>query len=167
MIWLRFLAWWASHLRLREIWIEGALYMSRYAIAGWLPCDGNEASAKLRPFNVYLHRIHLPDAERYLHNHPWKWGLSIVLAGSYTERKAIERDPTCCDDCQNGIRRRRVRFINFLTQNTCHAIDELHGEVWTLFISGPRVDTWGFLEPGRGIVPWRQRLIERGITPEY
>lgn len=84
-----------------------------------------------------LHKFHRPDNDRALHNHPWKWSLSIILCGSYTEERL---DPhTGTTDI------RRLRFFNFLTEHDYHRVLELHGNVWTLFFTGPRIQDWGFL----------------------
>jgi hypothetical protein len=42
-----------------------------------------------------------------------------------------------------------VRFFNFLRSYDYHRITNLHGDVFTLFIAGPRTpgDVWGFLTP--------------------
>lgn len=90
----------------------------------------------LRPL---LHKFHRPDNDRALHNHPWKWSLSIILCGSYTEERL---------DLHTGTTDiRRLRFFNFLTEHDYHRVSELHGNVWTLFITGPRIQDWGFMTP--------------------
>lgn len=97
------------------------------------------------------------------HNHPFKWCFSIVLWGSYTEEILIpcgwHQDfptwQTFCGQCLGGECRtvtRRVRFFNWIPWGKYHRITELHGDVWTLFITGPRVSSWGFWVPGRGHV---------------
>jgi hypothetical protein len=77
-----------------------------------------------------LHRFHRPDADRHEHNHPWIWCFSVVLCGSYDEVR--------------GGRERRVRFFNLLRHGDYHRIARLNGEVWTLFLAGRRVSSWGF-----------------------
>jgi hypothetical protein len=99
----------------------------------------------LRPL---LHFFHRPDSDRHLHNHPWRWSLSIILRGSYTEER-LGREGT-----------RRVRWFNFITDRDYHRIQELHGEVWTLFITGRRTQGWGFLVDGQ-FVPWREYIDAR------
>lgn len=111
-------------------------------------------------WRVYVHRFHQGDAE--LHNHPWKWAFSIVLKGSYTERRAdwleADRSAWYCNE-------RRVRWFNFIRAEDFHRISELHGkEVVTLFIAGPlHGKGWGFLVPGRGYVDAFQRFKEKGL----
>lgn len=113
-------------------------------------------------FGVYLHRFHRPDGDQDLHNHPWKWAYSFILSGSYTEEKlkGISRSPlACCDICPLNVQTetRRVRWFNHLTHNDYHSVRATHGDVYTLFIVGPRVQDWGFLVDGKH-VPWRKYL---------
>lgn len=93
-----------------------------------------------------LHHIHRADNDRALHNHPWEWMRSLILCGSYTEERL---DGT-----------RRVRLWNKLSGSSLHRITELHGEVWTLFVAGPRTKDWGFLV-GKRIVPWRKYMAQK------
>lgn len=121
--------------------ITGAPYMTRVLfpkIGSWRPM---------------LHNIHRADHERDLHNHPWLWAFSIVLSGEYDEERLI-------DDASTLIKR-RVRRFNFLTSRDFHRITELHGDVWTLFVHGPRVQTWGFRQPDRSLVIWRDYIARQ------
>src|SRR5437588_5646356 len=44
------------------------------------------------------------------------------------------------------FRSRRVRWFNFLRGSDFHRITKLDGDVWTLFVTGPRAQSWGFRE---------------------
>jgi len=58
--------------------------------------------------------------------------------------------------------------VNRITSDTFHVVEELRGpETWSLFIAGPKTSTWGFWVEGHGYTPWRDRLRERGLTPDY
>lgn len=163
-LWLRFLHWFASLLMRRDIYREdAALYMTRYRIMGWMP-----GSRFTWPFSVYLHQFHLPDSDDAPHSHPWKWAFGLVLAGGYTELRLVTESwhPNCAER-RFGIRRLGRWRFNLLRNDTFHAIKQLHGETWTLFVAGPKATSWGFFVPGRGVVPWRERLRERGITPDH
>jgi hypothetical protein len=91
----------------------------------------------IRAFGItaYLHRFLADDSDRGLHDHPWSWALSLILVGQYDE---IRRDRT-----------RRRRWVNWLRGDTFHRITLVPGTriCWTLFIHGPYVKPWGFLEP--------------------
>lgn len=100
---------------------------------------------------IMLHHFHRPDEDDCMHNHPWEWALALVLKGSYVETRMPPLEAT---------RTRVVRFFNFITQHDYHKIDSLKGDVWTLFITGPRLQDWGFLTP-QGHVPWKEFLKRR------
>lgn len=165
--WIRFLNWFASHLLFRGIHREnGVLYLGRYRLHGWMPTDQKD-----RRFNAYLHWIHLEDADDATHNHPWDWAFSIVLSGWYREerlQKSYHVNEISGFDCEAIITLRTVRFFNFIRHDTFHKITKLSPQpVWTLFITGRKTKSWGFYELGRGFVPWRTRLTERGIPLPY
>lgn len=129
-----------------------------------------------------LHHFVGPDDAGH-HNHPFKWSLSIVFSAlwgaSYTEEvltvcewhevwpKKNELWPEF-DHCLGGkckIETRRVRFFNWIPNGKYHRITELHPGlfgVWTLFITGPRVTSWGFWVPGRGHVHHKIYNKEQG-----
>lgn len=96
----------------------------------------------LRPM---LHRFHRPDGDRAHHNHPWRWAFSIILRGGYSEERRVDDESELYGKAETAIR--RVRRFNFLSGSDFHRVTELHGpETWTLFVTGPRVQGWGFLE---------------------
>jgi hypothetical protein len=162
MVWIPFrywrfatIRWIAAHLKRRDICGEdGTLYLSRYRVLGWMP-----GSRWRLPFSIYLHRIHRADLDPAPHNHPWKWARSLILHGQYLEVRE-HGDATSYEWLRPG----RVNRIN---ESDFHCIASVQGEVWTLFIVGPRCQSWGFKVPGRGFTPWRDRLRERGIDPSY
>ena len=109
---------------------------------------------------VRLHHFHRDDSDRHLHNHPFRWSASFVLTGSYTEERLSEE----AREVTNIFRRfgalvqdevlsefRRVRWFNFITDRDYHAIKQLHGDVWTLFITGDRVQSWGYFVDGEHV----------------
>lgn len=97
---------------------------------------------------VMLHHFHRPDEDDCMHNHPWAWALSLVLKGSYVETRM---------PLLKATRTRVVKFFNLISSHDYHKVDALKGDVWTLFITGPRVQDWGFLTP-EGHVPWEEFL---------
>lgn len=111
-------------------------------------------------WRVRLHHFVGPDDAGH-HNHPFKWAFSIILWGSYTE-EILHVDPlVIAGGGWVGIQtERRVRWYNWIPWGKYHRITELHGNVWTLFITGPRVSSWGFWIPGRGHVDHETRKTE-------
>lgn len=114
-----------------------------------------------------LHKFHRPDNDRAIHNHPWKWAVSFILAGEYVEEKLaidesnLKRRPV--------TEHRLVRWVNYLTRQDWHRITELRGEVYTLFCMGPRLSEddvassemgdWGFMDMDTGeTINWRRFL---------
>ena len=85
----------------------------------------------------YLHQFVASDPDRGLHDHPWPWAFSIILAGSYLEETRGGTKP--------------VRWLNFLTGDSFHRVilRSRYGRtlpVWTLFAHrAKRTKRWGFL----------------------
>lgn len=169
------LEWWTSERMRRPRIIhnrEGTdNYLSRFYLRGAprMP-DGSEPfdehgdprpgiiESELRHPHVYLHRFHRSDADGELHNHPWQWAIAIVLVGGYSEER---RDPG------GGVYRRLVTpgTINFIRHNDFHRVDLLEHDAWSLFITGPRVQDWGFWSRvTKEYTPWRE-FINRVRDP--
>lgn len=100
---------------------------------------------KTGAWRVRLHHFVGPDDAGH-HNHPFKWALSIVLRGAYTE-EVLQAD--------GRVTLHLRRWLNWIPAAKYHRIVDLHGDVWTLFLTGPRVQSWGFWVHGEGHVPWR------------
>jgi hypothetical protein len=119
----------ASHRPLRVIAEEGRSYLERYFL--------------FRAFGVrcYLHRFVGDDPARGLHDHPWPWALSIILAGWYREHR------------RDGVR--DVRWFNWLNGDRFHRVTLPQRRpvypiielicCWSLFIHRDRATKpWGF-----------------------
>lgn len=85
---------------------------------------------------IQLHRFVRSDPDG-LHDHPWGWSRSFILAGWYLEER---RDFT---------RVRAAGGTYGMTGDTFHRVVLPAGarDVWTLFIHGPYVKHWGFITP--------------------
>ncbi len=141
--------------------IGGAVRRGLFRLSGRLACriisDGEhpylERYFLFRAFGVtaYLHRFVGSDPDRGLHDHPWPWAFSAVLAGSYLERRRAGE--------------RSVRWFNRLSGDTFHRVIIPPGapSVWTLFVhSNARVKPWGFWHEeaggpgaGAGLARWQ------------
>lgn len=132
---------------------NNAPYLDRYSLRP------QTTKTRDRGWRVYLHRFLSGDDDGH-HNHPWGWSFSILLRGSYTEEYF---DALPDEDVSPTPQTRRVRWFNFISETRYHRITELHGKVTTLFFCGPARKSWGFWMPGRGHVPWKTRLAERGL----
>ena len=136
--------------------LEG--YMQRWWVFGSRRRDDD--SSKDWPICARLHRIIASDRERDLHNHPYRWNISVVLRGGYFEHMPVDpRRPT-------GRRETKWRgpgSIIFRGRESVHSVqlsvsdDPLVAEepALTLFIVGPKCQEWGFFTK-EGFCPWRE-----------
>lgn len=112
-----------------------------------------------RWFNIYLHKFLRSDDDRALHDHPWV-NLSILLTGSYIEWRPAERP------WEGWVLRKPWRpwapwRLVFRRPTSAHRVELIDGrEVWTLFITGPKVREWGFHCP-QG---WRNHTDHAEVT---
>jgi hypothetical protein len=164
----RLLIWLAAHMsKPRVIYdIDGATpYLSRYYLVGrpTMP-DGGEPFDKFgnphpdavfpKALGLYLHRFHRGDADRELHNHPWRWSLALILSGGYVEERRRG----------DAVETRFIRpgRLNWIGHDDFHRVDLPTGEAWTLFLAGPKVSSWGFWDRTSGAtVPWREFLTQK------
>lgn len=101
------------------------------------------------PFNVFLHNFHKGDLDD-LHDHPWPY-CTIILRGGYWEHGP------------NGSRRWcSAGSIRCAGSRSLHRIELEPGvDTWTLFIPGPHLRDWGFIDNGT----WKQH--EQYLTERY
>lgn len=142
-----------------RVQIDGDVYLRRFYLCGKMPKVlvplfnfGPKARQRLGFLpTIYLHCFYRPDHDRDLHNHPWA-GTSLILTGGYVEERysGNPADP-------NSRKKLKVVSsgdINKIHAHTYHRVDRLlEDEVWTLFVLGPKVQSWGFWseEEGRHI----------------
>lgn len=122
------------------------LYLTRYYIfrrtKKWLP-------------SIYLHCFHASDEDMELHNHPWQHSVSLILKGRYRE------------EYRDKFNKVQERFLgpgrlNFIPANKFHRVDLMTSTVWTLFISGRRVQRWGFWDRITGAYrDWEDHLRDK------
>lgn len=98
---------------------------------------------------VRVHEILRSDAGRHPHDHPW-WFITVILRGGYIETLYNERG--------------RVKDVNYWGPGTIlfrratswHRLTlPQRGSTWTLFITGPKSQGWGFNVNGKK-VPHRE-----------
>ena len=103
-------------------------------------------------FNVYLHHFTHSDDDRALHDHPW-WNISVLLFGRY-----LEHTPTEIIARQApAIAWRPATALHRIELYPATGVDRIgeEEEVWTLFITGPKIRDWGFACP-KGWKPWQE-----------
>ena len=99
-------------------------------------------------FNVYLHQFKRSDDDRAHHSHPWLFRISLILRGEYTEHRILA----------GGILVKTVRrngSASFSWGASFHRVELHAGDCWTLFLTGPKVRSWGFACMERGFVNWK------------
>lgn len=133
-----------ARLPCRLIMVNGDPYLERYYVG------------KLFGATLYLHRFVSSDSERHLHNHPWKRGFSIMLAGAYFEEYVVD----LCSSAPNGCltETNKIEWYNSVNGNHFHRISAAEPGTWTLFGHGKRqrirvgatsmAKGWGFIENG-------------------
>lgn len=122
-------------------------------------------------FNIYLHKFIRSDDDRALHSHPWI-SLGMIVRGEYIEhvpldhekwinkgdretRKILRRPFQVVFRNKDSIHRieliKAVNFREFKDYETGSIFRYQSGEylkpVWTIFITGPLVQDWGFWCP--------------------
>lgn len=106
-------------------------------------------------FGLYLHRFHRSDADRELHNHPWRWACSLILAGGYTEERRTRSD----DVVQRVV---SPWSFNWIGHDDFHRVDLTEGDCWSLFLVGPKVSSWGFWDRASlAFIGWREFLAAK------
>lgn len=102
------------------------------------------------PISIRVHNIRREDGDRHLHSHPWN-ARTVILKGHYIERRRMP-------DGTEKLNLMRPGSTARLGVDDWHRIVEVGPDgAWTLFISGPYREVWGFLVEGRK-VPWRTYL---------
>lgn len=136
---------------------DGTVYMERY----WLfnPYDPNTSGGwrALLP-SVRLHRIWRQDGDRHMHDHPWN-ARTFILRGWYIEDR-LERPYRALWDFTKvrAFHLRHHGVTATLRFGEYHQITEVSPDgVWTLFVTGKKRGTWGFLVDGAK-VNWRTYL---------
>lgn len=110
--------------------------------------DGGRSEEDLKSAcGIFLHKFVSSDELGELHSHPWKWSLSFILVGGYRE---IRAEACELESSHRVVLRKKVvrdfngGDVNLIRATDFHRIELLTPEVWTLFLHGPRISTWGF-----------------------
>jgi hypothetical protein len=87
---------------------------------------------KSRWFNVYLHQLDAPEWHPVgCHDHPWSF-VTILLKGGYLEHHE-----------ENYIRRYPGEIL-YRPASWTHDVITPFGRSWSLVITGPKKNNWGF-----------------------
>lgn len=134
---------------------NGDLYLCRYYFwrksktPKWVPARVR----KLIP-SIYLHYFYRGDLDEELHNHPWVNSMSLILTNGYYEDRLTP----------DGVVRRKIRpgSLNFIRCTDFHRVDLIDPTkgAWTLFITGQRVQEWGFKDIDTGKYTYWETFVE-------
>jgi hypothetical protein len=134
------------------------VYMERYWLFNPYPPKSDGAGRRWGDWlpSIRLHRIMREDQDRDLHDHPWN-ARTFILHGWYQEERLLPIRMS--DDCTSTLLIKRqpgdTARLNF---GQYHRITQVsNGGVWTLFVTGRKRGTWGFLVQGVKI-QWRTYL---------
>jgi hypothetical protein len=110
--------------------------------------------------SLYFHRLHRPDFDRVLHDHPAVF-ISLIVSGGYIEEWAKIKPGVPFDGHRTTSARGRFR-VTYIGKDKAHRIGIVAPNTKTLVLLGPRKngdDAWGFWLPGATEhVPWREYL---------
>jgi hypothetical protein len=133
-------------------------YLTRYFLyprsartGGMEPIPGKTTS-----WGLYLQHFHRSDDDAALHNHRWKWALSLILKGGYSEERRVGDE----------VVRRTIKagHFNLLKADTFHRVDLLDPVegAWSLIFVGPIVQSWGFWDRGTKVFTgWREFIAKK------
>lgn len=113
----------------------------------------------------YLHYFFRGDNDLELHNHPWRFSISLILTGGYTEWRWNPQTK------EVEVHKLRPGDLNFIRRDDYHrvALTVPREGCWTLFITKDRVHAkdgadWGFLNTDTGeYTPWGIFVQKRSI----
>lgn len=101
---------------------------------------------------VRVHEILRSDAGRHPHDHPW-WYVTVILRGNYIE--TVYNDAGRLVDVNHW----GPGSVLFRKASSWHRLTlPERGSTWTLFITGPYRQGWGFNVNGKK-VPHREYLL--------
>src|SRR5262245_48626738 len=98
-----------------------------------------------KTFGLFLHQFVRSDAPTRFHDHPWRWSVSFILRGGYVEERRRRDEGT--------VTRRYLKpgRFNVLVPEVFHRVELCDGRpAWTLFLHGPKIREWGFLDAVTG-----------------
>lgn len=112
---------------------------------------------------LVLHRFVNSDPDRGLHDHPWTFGVSIILAGSYKELKVTQFQPRAPVQVTQHVY--RPGHVNIINGTHYHRVLLETEDVWTLFFHWKRTKIWGFLKQQDDMVDnWHYNAYAKEIV---
>ena len=91
-------------------------------------------------FSVRIHHWHFADDKRHYHDHPW-WFLTFVVNGGYTDLSPAVNSKRDHEVIADHLKAGSIRFRK---ANHRHSVDVDDGGCWTVMLTGPVSQRWGF-----------------------
>lgn len=137
---------------------DGSVYMERYWLFNPYPTGNDGAGRRWGDWmpSIRIHRIMREDRDSHLHDHPWN-ARTFILRGWYQEERQRRHCGMSNWTATYLVMREPgdTARLNFGEYHRIQAVSP--GGVWTLFITGRKRGTWGFLVDGTK-APWRAYL---------
>jgi hypothetical protein len=154
-------------------YILGAPYMADGSPA--IDQYGNPKRAAIFPdgLGLYLHHFHRSDSDQALHNHPWRWAWSLILAGGYSEERRVSirgsEDGGPEHEIGDTVIRRNIRPGRVIRINAddFHRVDLFEEDSWSLFLAGPKNASWGFWDRHTGVFMHWRAFIAKVRGPKW
>jgi hypothetical protein len=107
-----------------------------------------------------IHHILRSDDDRAFHDHPW-WYVTIILRGGYFEvRRVYDESGLYVGDSRTWY---GPGSILFRGSKSLHRLELPKGRTcWTLFITGPKQQHWGFFPNPVNKIYYREYLDNHG-----
>lgn len=108
---------------------------------------------------IRVHHILRSDDDRAFHDHPWSY-LTIILRGGYVEvRPVFDKSGLYMGDSRKWY---GPGSVLWRPAKSWHRLEVPAGQTaWTLFITGPYRQKWGFLVQPRAKVPYHEYQKEQ------
>lgn len=133
---------------------DGTPYLTRHVLWGANALEDHDPTV---PSSAFVHEIHTADADRHMHNHPWAWSASVVLAGGYTEMRG--------GPGLEYTRAHREGDLVLFRPDDYHRITTVEPGTVTLFLCGRETHNWGFLVEGVHVP--HAEYFKRADCPAY
>jgi hypothetical protein len=112
-------------------------YMRRWVFNFWL-------------FAIRIHHWIRSDDKRHFHNHPW-WFWTFVLKGAYVDVSYDPKHPEIKETAEAML----AGNFAFRKASHLHYVLVPEGGCWTLLLTGPQTQNWGFWINNRIMRPLR------------
>jgi len=137
------------------------IYMERYWLFNPYFAVKGLMQFKWLPISIRIHKINVHDHDQHMHDHPWN-ARSFIMKGYYTEERLSKGWAADFWNDTELVTRKSgdTARLNF---GEYHRITEVSkGGVYTIFVTGRKQGTWGFLVKGIKVKYWEYLGLSHG-----